>query len=208
MSTAPTDKLRAFWNQRYDAEEFAYGIEPNDFLVSVTPRFVPGGSVLCLADGEGRNGVWLARQDFAVTSIDIAERGLDKASELATRYGVSIQTRQADLAACDLGIEAWDAIVSIFLHLPRRVRQDLHRRCVAALRPGGLMVFEAYGAGQAGRGTGGPPEPQLLVAVEDVEQEFPGCQCLHRHVGLREVHEGHHHDGVGEVVQVLAQKAG
>ena len=129
MSAAPIDKLSAFWNQRYAAEEFAYGIEPNDFLVSVAPQFVPGGSVLCLADGEGRNGVWLARQDFAVTSIDIAERGLTKASELATRYDVSIQTRHADLASCDLGIEAWDVIISIFLHLPKRVRQDLHRRC-------------------------------------------------------------------------------
>ena len=69
MSAAPIDKLSAFWNQRYAAEEFAYGIEPNDFLVSVTPQFVPGGSVLCLADGEGRNGVWLARQGFPVTSI-------------------------------------------------------------------------------------------------------------------------------------------
>jgi hypothetical protein len=206
VSAAPIDKLSAFWNQRYTAEEFAYGIEPNDFLVSVTPQFVPGGSVLCLADGEGRNGVWLARQSFAVTSIDIAERGLDKASALATRYGVPIQTRHADLASCDLGIEAWDVIISIFLHLPKRVRQDLHRRCVAALRPGGLMVFEAYGTGQAGRGTGGPPEPQLLAAIEDLEQEFPGCQWLHRHVGLREVHEGRHHDGLGEVVQVLAQK--
>lgn len=199
------DKLGAFWNQRYAGEEFAYGTAPNDFLVSVAPRFAANGAVLCLADGEGRNGVWLARQGFAVSSIDIARRGLDKAQRLAAQHGVAIETRVADLAACDLGLATWDAIVSIFLHLPPKVRRDLHRRCVAALRPGGLMVFEAYGPGQLGRGTGGPPEAELLPALDDIAQEFPGCRILHRHAGLREVREGRLHNGLGEVVQVLAQ---
>ena len=206
MAASPLDKLRAFWNKRYADEDFAYGTEPNDFLVGVTPRFVAGGAVLCLADGEGRNGVWLARQGFAVTSIDIADRGLDKALSLAARHGVALETRAADLGNCELGSDAWDAIVSVFLHLPPKVRRDLHRRCVAALRPGGFMAFEAYGPGQLGRGTGGPKEPELLPALQDLEQEFPGCRTLHRFAGLREVHEGALHNGAGEVVQILVQK--
>ena len=207
MAASPLDKLRGFWNQRYAGEDYAYGTEPNDFLVAVAPRFVPGGAVLCLADGEGRNGVWLARQGFAVTSIDIAERGLGKALDLAARRGVSIETRAADLGSCELGGEAWDAIVSVFLHLPPKVRRDLHRRCVAALRPGGFMAFEAYGPGQPQRGTGGPREPELLPALEDLEREFPGCRTLYRFAGLREVHEGALHNGPGDVVQILVQKA-
>lgn len=206
MNASPLDKLAAFWNQRYAGDEFAYGIEPNDFLVGVVMRFAQRGAVLCLADGEGRNGVWLARQGFAVTSIDIAQRGLDKASLLAAHHGVAIRTRAADLSTCDIGVDAWDAIVSVFLHLPPRVRRDLHARCVAALRPGGLIAFEAYGPGQAGRGTGGPKEPELLPALEDIEQEFPGCTVLHRFGGLRDVQEGSHHSGLGEVVQLLVQK--
>ncbi|MBK8119351.1 MAG: class I SAM-dependent methyltransferase [Sulfuritalea sp.] len=207
MDASPLDKLRAFWNQRYADQDFAYGTEPNDFLTGVTPRFAPGGAVLCLADGEGRNGVWLARQGFAVTSVDIADRGLNKALGLAARHGVSIETRVADLGSCELGSEAWDAIVSVFLHLPSKVRRDLHRRCVAALRPGGFMAFEAYGPGQPQRGTGGPKEPELLVALEDLAQEFPGCTTLHRFAGLRDVLEGSLHNGLGEVVQILVQKA-
>jgi SAM-dependent methyltransferase len=202
------DKLSAFWNRRYAADGFAYGTEPNDFLVSVVPRFKPGGTVLCLADGEGRNGVWLARQGFAVTSVDIAARGMEKAREMAAAQGVTLVTQVADLAAYDLGRVAWDAIVSIFVHLPPRVRRDLHARCVVALHPGGLMAFEAYGPGQLGRGTGGPPEAALLPALADVEAEFSGCRILHRHAGLRDVQEGRHHNGPGEVVQLLAQKPG
>lgn len=200
------DKLAAFWNRRYAAAEFAYGTAPNDFLVEVSARFAAGGAVLCLADGEGRNGVWLARQGFAVSAIDIAERGLDKAQALARRHGVSIETRAADLAACDLGLATWDAIVSIFLHLPPGVRRELHRRCVLALKPGGVLAFEAYGPGQLGRGTGGPPEAELLPALAELEQDFPGCATLHRFAGLREVREGSLHNGLGEVVQIVVRK--
>jgi hypothetical protein len=206
MSVSPTDKLSAFWNQRYAAEGYAYGTEPNDFLVGVAGRFQAGARLLCLADGEGRNGVWLARQGFDVSSVDIAEQGMEKARDLAQQHGVALDTRVADLAVHELGSSAWDAIVSIFVHLPPKVRRDLHTRCVAALRPGGYMVFEAYGPGQLGRCTGGPPEAALLPALEDVEAELAGCRILHRFSGLRDVHEGRHHNGPGEVVQVLAQK--
>jgi SAM-dependent methyltransferase len=206
MSTSAADKLSAFWNQRYGGEEFAYGIAPNDFLVAMAPRLRARGSVLCLADGEGRNGVWLARQGFAVTSVDIAAQGMEKARQLAAEQGVAIETRVADLASHDLGHEVWDGIVSIFMHLPPTVRRDLFARCVAALRPGGIVLFEAYAKGQFGRGTGGPPDVELLVAPADVAQEFPGCRILHAFCGLREVNEGRHHNGVGEVVQLVVQK--
>jgi SAM-dependent methyltransferase len=205
MSEA-ADKLAAFWNLRYGKVEFAYGTEPNDFLVRFAPCFVPGGRVLCLADGEGRNGVWLARQGFHVRSVDIAAAGMEKARRLAAERGVAIATDVADLAEYDLEREAWDGIVSVFAHLPPKVRRDLHARCAAALKPGGVMLYEAYGKGQLGRGTGGPPDVELLVTRDDVAQEFPGCRILHSFQGLREVVEGKHHTGIGEVVQFVVQR--
>ena len=204
--TSPSDKLADFWNQRYGKEEFAYGVEPNDFLVEHARHIKPGGRVLCLADGEGRNGVWLATQGHAVTSVDIAAEGMAKAGRLAAERQVALNTQVADLATHDLGLEAWDAIVSIFMHLPTRLRRDLFARTVTALRPGGVVLFEAYAKGQLGRGTGGPPEADLLVALADVEQEFPGCRILHAFCGLRDVNEGRHHKGAGEVVQLVVQK--
>jgi hypothetical protein len=200
------DTLSGFWNARYSAEGYAYGTEPNDFLVSVAGRFPVGARVLCLADGEGRNGVWLARQGFGVTSVDIAGQGMEKAAQLARQHGVVLETRVADLAVHELGASVWDAIVSIFVHLPPKVRRDLHARCVVALRPGAYMAFEAYGPGQLGRGTGGPPEAALLPTLAEIEAELAGCSILHRFSGLREVQEGRHHNGPGDVVQVLAQK--
>lgn len=204
--TNPAEKLADFWNQRYGKEEFAYGTAPNDFLVEFANRIPPRGSVLCLADGEGRNGAWLAAQGHAVTSVDIAGEGMAKARRLAAEQGVVLTTHIADLASYDLGMQAWDGIVSIFMHLPPKLRRDVFARSVAALRPGGVVLFEAYAKGQLGRGTGGPPDIELLIAPDEVAQEFPGCRILHAFHGLRDVIEGRHHNGAGEVVQLVVQK--
>lgn len=204
--TSTAAKLAEFWNQRYGKDEFAYGTAPNDFLVGFAHHIPPAGRVLCLADGEGRNGVWLAERGHAVTSVDIAAAGMAKAQRLAAERGVALDTRVADLAAYEFGPPAWDGIVSIFMHLPPRLRRDVFARGVAALRPGGVVLFEAYGKGQLGRGTGGPPEIDLLADPDEVRREFPGCRILHAFCGLREVREGRHHSGTGEVVQLVAQK--
>lgn len=206
MSSGAADKLAAFWNQRYGKDEFAYGTAPNDFLVGFARHIKPGGRVLCLADGEGRNGVWLAQQGHAVSSVDIAAEGMAKAQRLAAERGVALDAQVADLAAYEFGMQAWDGIVSIFMHLPSRLRREVFARGVAALRPGGVVLFEAYAKGQLGRGTGGPPEADLLVDLDELRQEFPGCRILHAFCGLREVHEGRHHSGTGEVVQLVVQK--
>ena len=211
---APRERLMAFWNARYAAEGYSYGTEPNEFLVQCLPRLqsLPrGAGVLCLADGEGRNGVWLARQGFAVTSVDIAEEGLRKARALAERVGVPLQTRQADVTAFAPAERPWDAIVSIFLHLPPNPRRALHRRCFQSLRPGGLFVFEAYSPEQLAFGTGGPKEITLLPSLADVEGDFAGCAgaaLVHRFSGVRSVIEGPLHSGDGHVVQLVVRKDG
>ena len=209
LSTAaddPVAKLRAFWNARYAGEEFVYGREPNDFVVQAVSAIPHQGRVLCLADGEGRNSVWLARQGFRVTAVDVAEQGVAKGRELARASGVEIETRVADVTRFDLGIERWDAIVSIFLHLPSKARRELHRRAIAALAPGGVFVYEAYGPEQLRYRTGGPPEAQLLHSLDDVVPDFDGCAIERAFEGVRAVNEGRLHRGDGFVVQVIARK--
>ena len=209
LSTAaddPVAKLRAFWNARYAGEEFVYGREPNDFVVQAVSAIPHQGRVLCLADGEGRNSVWLAGQGFRVTAVDVAEQGVAKGRELARASGVEIETRVADVTRFDLGIERWDAIVSIFLHLPSKARRELHRRAIAALAPGGVFVYEAYGPEQLRYRTGGPPEAQLLHSLDDVVPDFDGCAIERAFEGVRAVNEGRLHRGDGFVVQVIARK--
>ncbi|HLT25809.1 MAG TPA: class I SAM-dependent methyltransferase [Zeimonas sp.] len=206
MSEERIAALAKFWNARYAGEDYAYGTEPNDFLVAQAPRLPAGLPVLCLADGEGRNGVWLASRGFDVTSVDVAQQGLDKAQALARRAGVAIETVRADVTRYELGEDRWGGIVSIFLHLPQRPRAALHARCVRALAPGGVYVYEAYGERQPEYGTGGPPEPELLARLDDVVAELAGLEIVHRFDGVRPVHEGRHHRGDAHVVQVVARK--
>ena len=200
------EALQAFWNARYATEEFVYGTAPNEFLIQVTPRLAPNSRVLCIADGEGRNSVWLAQQGHCVTALDVAAEGMAKAAQLARAAAVELQTVVADVTKYDFGRSCWDAVVSIFLHLPATARRAVHGRCVEALVPGGLFVYEAYGPEQLGRGTGGPPEPHLLHPLEEVLADFAGCGIEHRFSGVRHVSEGRLHRGDGAVVQVLARK--
>ena len=205
----PIAKLREFWNGRYEAEGYAYGTAPNAFLVESSHLLPAHGRVLCLADGEGRNGAWLAAQGFDVTSVDIAEAGLVKARALAAARGVAIATEAVDVTTFELGRERWDAIVSIFLHLPARPRAALHARCVQALRPGGVFVFTAYTPEQLACGTGGPKEAELLPALADVEADFApaaGCAIEHRFSGLKHVVEGRLHSGDAQVAELVVRK--
>ena len=159
-----------------------------------------------MADGDGRNGVWLAEQGYRVTAVDSSSVGLAKARRLADSRGVGLETRVADLADFDLGEAAWDGIVSIFCHLPAGLRRDLHRRVVRALRPGGVLLLEAYTPRQLGFATGGPSTTELMMELESLRDELDGLELEHAVETERAVHEGRLHHGRGAVVQLLAVK--
>lgn len=194
------------WDQRYGGEEYAYGTEPNDFLVAQAGHLPAGGEVLCLGEGEGRNAVWLARQGFRVTGVDASAVGLAKARQLAARQGVEIATVTADLAGFDLGEARWDAIVAIFCHLPPDLRRRVHAGVVQALRPGGVLLLEAYTPRQLLFGTGGPPGLEMMMDLPGLRAELTGLVIDHGVELEREIREGRHHCGRGAVVQVVARK--
>ena len=198
-----------FWDARYAEPALAYGDAPNDFLASVAPRLPARGRVLCLAAGQGRNAVWLAAQGHAVTAVDLSSVGLARARELAAARGVAVETVAADLAAYDPGREAWDAVVSVFAHVPSAVRVPLHRRVVAALRPGGALVLEAYTPEQTRRDTGGPSGDaavDITMTAEGLRRELVGLDIELLAETEREVVEGPYHTGAAVVVQALAWK--
>ena len=206
------------WNERYAEPGFQFGTEPNDFLREQAHRLwdthgLPAeggagvGRVLCLADGEGRNGVWLAEQGHDVTSVDLAATGLEKAQRLAAERGVRITTVQADLATYAIEPDAWQGIVSIFAHLPPEIRRRVHAGVVAGLVPGGVFILEAYRPEQLGRGTGGPPEDDRMMNLERLRDEIVGLEWLVARELDRDVLEGHRHSGRGSVVQLVARRA-
>ena len=197
---------RNLWDERYAKDGYMYGIRPNDFLQSVSDQ-IPGTDVLCIADGEGRNGVFLAEQGFAVTSMDGSEVGVQKARALADERGVQMEVLHDDLSAYDLGDGRWDAIISIFAHVPPEIRRDVHARIPRALRPGGLLVLEAYTPAQLQYGTGGPPIAELMMSLAGLRSEIMGLEFERGEELVREVVEGRGHWGTSAVVQVLARRS-
>ena len=193
------------WDQRYSGDAYAYGTEPNAFLLSMLDR-LPEGRVLCLGEGEGRNATWLALQGREITAVDSSTVGLEKARKLARSRGVEIKTAHADLMDFLIEPNDWDAIISIFCHLPPELRRDVHRRCVDGLRAGGIFLLEAYTPAQLEYKTGGPPTAELMMDQESLSTELEGLEFLHLQELVRDVNEGSYHDGPGAVVQVLARK--
>jgi SAM-dependent methyltransferase len=193
------------WDERYSEREYAYGIEPNDFLASVADR-IPPGPVLSLGEGEGRNALFLAGLGYEVVAVDQSEVGLAKTRLRATERGVRIQTQQADLRDYPIRPGAWAGIISIFCHLPPSIRVPLHAAVVRGLRPGGVFILEAYTPRQCGRRTGGPASPELMDSLDDLTVELAGLECLHARELEREVREGVYHTGLASVVQLLARR--
>jgi SAM-dependent methyltransferase len=193
------------WDDRYDTDEFVYGTEPNDFLRDHAGR-LPPGRVLCLAEGEGRNAVWLASRGHEVTAVDASAVGLAKARRLADAAGVVVDFVHADLAEYDLGRGRWDGVVSIFCHLPPPLRRRVHAKVVAGLRPGGVLLLEGYTAKQLELKTGGPPAPELMHAAEDLRRDLAGLEFDRLEELERDVVEGSLHRGRGAVVQAIAVK--
>jgi SAM-dependent methyltransferase len=194
------------WNERYSDAFSAYGTEPNDFLTEVA-NAIPTGPVLCLAEGEGRNAVFLAQRGYHVTAMDLSEVGLANARALAAERGVRIETQVADLAGFDLGDSKWTGIFAIWAHLPSNLRRSVHARCVRALVPGGVFVLEAYTPLQLTEGReGGPKDPDMLMSASALRDELVGLTFERCEELEREVQEGLYHRGVSSTVQVLARK--
>jgi SAM-dependent methyltransferase len=197
-----------FWDDRYSSTEFAYGTAPNDFLVAHTHR-LPPGRILSLAEGEGRNAVFLAKEGFQVHALDQSAIGLRKALHLAERENVVLSTEVADLAAVELEHSSWDGIVSIFAHMPSESRRRLHQQVVNALKPGGVFLLEAYTRRQleiGGIGGPGAHQTDLFMSLDGLKDELKGLRWLHAEALEREVNEGAFHRGRSAVVQIIAMK--
>jgi 2-polyprenyl-3-methyl-5-hydroxy-6-metoxy-1,4-benzoquinol methylase len=195
------------WDERYGAPgSYYYGTEPNDFLREQVGCLARSGAVLCLAEGEGRNAVFLAEQGLAVVAVDQSAVGLQKAEQLAAAKGVRISTIQADLADYRIEPGQWDGIVSIWCHLPAPLRARVHRQVVAGLKPGGVYVLEAYTPEQLRHGTGGPQTAELLMTLNELRSELQGLVLTHAVELERIVREGHAHAGLSAVVQVVGRR--
>jgi SAM-dependent methyltransferase len=198
-----------FWDDRYSESGYAYGTMPNLFLTQQKHRFSPEMKALMVGDGEGRNGVWLAQQGLQVLSVDLSSIGLEKARKLAVKQGVQIQTECADLTIRNWLQAEYDLVVAIFLHFAPEVRQRMHQSMLRALKPGGLLILEAFDRVQLQYqreyNSGGPKIPEMLYDSATLQQDFVNGDILELTETVTELHEGQYHDGRAAVVRMLCR---
>ena len=194
-----------FWDQRFRESGYAYGTEPNDFLRASVAK-LPPGDALCLAEGGGRNAVHLALKGHRVTAQDLSPVGLEKAQQLAQGQGVNLTCVRGDLREFKPEPESVDLVVAIWMHLEPELRALVHRRAVRAIRPGGYLILEAYTPEQLRHGTGGPPNPELLITAQQLQNELQGLTWLELQETERRIEEGPLHQGQSAVVQAFGQK--
>jgi SAM-dependent methyltransferase len=197
----------ATWNQRFAADGYLFGVAPNAWLQAQAPALPPGGRVLCVADGEGRNSVWLARQGLQVEAFDIAELGVAKARALAAEAGVAVEFSVADCDRWPWPAEAYDAVVAIFVQFadpPQRAR--LFANMVRALKPGGLLLLQGYTPRQLDYKTGGPPLLSHLYTADLLRAELAALQIVELRDYEAELSEGSQHHGRSALIGLLARK--
>jgi cyclopropane fatty-acyl-phospholipid synthase-like methyltransferase len=194
------------WNSRFSAEHYVFGTAPNVFLASQESRLRPGQTALCIADGEGRNSVWLAEQGLKVTAFDVSPVGVEKARKLARERGVEVDFNIANIHAYEWGAKRYDVIAAIFFQFADpQERTRIFAGLCKSLAPGGLLLLQGYTPRQLEYKTGGPPHAENMYTEPMLREAFAGLEILH----LREhddiVEEGKGHSGMSALIDMVAR---
>ncbi|WP_065409309.1 class I SAM-dependent methyltransferase [Pseudobacillus wudalianchiensis] len=194
------------WNDRFQHEKYVYGTEPNVFLAEMQKKLQLAGDALAIAEGEGRNAVFLAEQGMNVTAWDYAQSGLEKTKRLASLKGTVVQTDLIDLNEAQWKENKWDEIVCIFGHFPQQLRQRTLSGVKKAIKPGGYFVTEVYSLYQLPYKSGGPQDLDFLYRPEEFWTIFSDWRIVHFFMGEVVRHEGELHNGLSHVIQFVGQK--
>ncbi len=194
------------WENRFAVPDYAFGKEPNYFLVSCKAMLPKSGRALAVADGEGRNGVWLAEQGLDVVSIDFSPSAQRKALALAAERGVNLDVLQCDVHRWDYPAAAFDVVVDIFTQFSSPAERAMKWAAVRrTLKPGGLLIIQGYTPKQLDYGTGGPKQLENLYTrpmLEDAFRDFRDMTIVEEE---REIHEGVAHGGMSAVINFTAR---
>lgn len=201
------EDAQAHWNARFAGEDFHFGKAPNVFLASQEKLLRPGMSTLCVADGEGRNSVWLAKHGLRITAFDISPVGVEKARRLARESGVEIDYRIADINTWDWDAAAYELVVVIFIQfLAPAERARAFDGIARAVAPGGYLIMQGYRPRQVEYGTGGPPIPENLYTETLLRDAFRDLEILHLAEHDDMLDEGPRHRGMSALIDLVARR--
>ena len=194
------------WNKRFSTLEYVFGEEPNAFLVSQAAR-LGKGHALALADGEGRNSVWLARQGFTVDAFDFSPPAVEKAKALAVKHQVSLNFTCSDWQSFDWPTAHYDLVAGIFFQFATpEERAELFETINQSLKPGGVLVIQGYGKNQLAFKTGGPDKLEHLYDEDLLRQAFAGFEVQVCETYETSITEGAGHSGMSALVGFVARK--
>jgi SAM-dependent methyltransferase len=197
----------ATWNQRFATDDYVFGTDPNDYLRDNVRRWPRGGRILCVADGEGRNSVWLARQGFVVDAFDISATGVAKARRLADAAGVSVGFSVCDCDAFAWPPETYDGVAAIFVQFAgAEMRARLFANMIRALEVGGVLVLQGYGPRQLEYKTGGPSLLSHLYTSELLREAFASTEIIELREYEAELTEGARHRGRSALIGMVARR--
>ena len=203
----PFPDAEATWNKRFENADYIFGREPNEYLRAQAPQLTPGGRVLCVADGEGRNSVWLARQGLRVDAFDISGIGVAKARTLAAQADAAVNFSVAECDQWAWPIESYDAVVAIFVQFADPPMRDrLFAHMVRALKHGGLLVLQGYSPKQLAYRTGGPPIASHLYTADLLRTAFAAMQIIELREYEAELTEGSQHRGRSALIGLTARR--
>lgn len=202
--------MKPFWDERYAQSDYVYGEEPNRFFKKMldSPELagLSGKSMLLPCEGEGRNAVYAARCGWDVTAVDFSESGREKALKLADKWGVNIHYVVADVSSHAFGNQTFDAIGLIFAHFLPEPRKSIHRALVNALKPGGVILLQAFGKEQLRYTSGGPSSVEMLYDPDEITDDFAPLKCLLKTRETGYLEEGKYHSGLADLVSLVFRK--
>ncbi len=195
------------WNKRYDTPDYLFGTAPSTLLSDHAQLFTPGASALLPADGEGRNGVYLASLGLNVTTFDIAPNATAKARKLAAAQGVTLDIREGSVTSWNWTERHYDYVIGVFFQfVAPQARRQIFAGIAAALNPGGLVLLRGYTPKQLDYRTGGPSEVENLYTAEMLAASFPGFAILHSELRETILSEGTRHTGMSAFIDFIARK--
>lgn len=195
------------WDERYAGEEYVFGTGPNVFLVNQHKLLKPGMNCLAVADGEGRNGVWLVEQGLKVLSVDSSAVAAKKADALAEQKGVKLEFEVADLLNWQWKENCYDVVVAIFIQFATPdQRTQLFTNMKKSLKSGGLLLLQGYTPRQLKYKTGGPPIAENLYTEELLKNAFGDMEIIQLVEHDEEINEGLGHKGMSALIDIVARK--
>lgn len=207
MSTPAFPDPAGTWNRRFASDDFVFGTEPNEWLRTHADVWQTGQRVLCVADGEGRNSVWLAQRGLVVDAFDIAELGVAKARRLAASKGADVHFEVADCDGYAWRPAAWDGIAAIFVQFADpALRARLFAHMIDSLKPGGTLLLQGYTPKQLDYRTGGPPLLEHLYTEPMLREAFEALEIVELRADEAEVAEGSGHRGWSALIGLVARK--